>query len=660
MGPWVITGGLFALGLAVTEADVDEVVVEGRRLSPSNDSTAAASVRDTPDRLHAFTDLGTVLRTVPGVQVQRAGAPGSFLGVSIRGATFQQTSVFIGDLEISGPDSGAFDLGIFPPDLFEAVEVYRGGAPAWLSSGAVGGVVRLVPLGFGGDEPSSAAVQAGYGSYDSSYASMRARDAEGALRTTATGGVLHADNDFRYVDDGGTRFAPADDVARRRLNADLTQVHGAQYSELEVGPGRASAVALAVHRDRGEPGNAAIPATRTRRQRTYVFAAGGYTADLFVGSAPLRLQLVGGLGLDHDEFADPLGQIGQFREDTTTDLWSGQLRAAAALVLPLGLEATIVTTARWEGLSSDNQLSNAQIPDANRATQALAFELAGRWDLGDRRLVVRGSARAQATQARTAEFIIREDLVRTDVDRVDPTFRGAARLELIRHVDLVGSVASGVRLPSTQELFGDRAVLRGNPALRPEDGVHADVGVMAHGRWGEIHATGEVRAFGLWLDDLIRLRQNSRRELISENIERGEILGVEAGGVLGVTEHLSLSGAVTALRSADERGNQLPFRAPLVAYAGLDARSGALGPVDDLSGFIEVAHRSSLHIDPANLQELEARTTVDVGLEVTFLDGSSQLYAEVRDLFDVAGFDLLSFPLPGRRFEAGIQLRQTW
>lgn len=660
MGPWGVMGGLLALGLAATEANVDQVVVEGRRLSPSDDPTAAASVRKTPERLHAFMDLGTVLRTVPGVQVQRAGAPGSFLGVAIRGATFQQTSVFIGDLEISGPDSGAFDLGIFPPDLFGAVEVYRGGAPAWLSSGAIGGVVRLVPLGFGDEGPSSAAVQGGYGSYDASYASLRGRDAEGVLRTTATGGVLHADNDFQYVDDGGTRFEPADDVVRRRLNADLTQAHGAQYSELKVGPGRASAVALAVHRDQGEPGNAAIPATRTRRQRTYVFGAGGYTADLFVGSAPLRLQLVGGLGLDHDEFEDPLGQIGQFREDTTTDLWSGQLRAAAQVGLPAGLEATAVATARWEGLSSENRLSNAQIPDARRATQAATLELAGRWDLGGRRLLVRGSARVQATQAHTAEFIIREDLVRTEVDRVDPTFRGATRFEIWPELAVVASVASGVRLPSTQELFGDRGVLRGNPALVPEDGVHADAGVVGEGDWGIVRFSAEARAFGLWLDDLIRLRQNSRREFISENVERGEVLGVEAGGVLGVTEHFSLSGALTALRTADDRGNELPFRSPLVAYAGVGARSGRLGPFDDLSGFVEVAHRSRLFTDPANLQELSARTTVDIGVEVTLPGGAAQIYAEARDLFDVAGFDLLAFPLPGRRFEAGIQLRQTW
>ena len=183
---------------------------------------------------------------------------------------------------------------------------------------------------------------------------------------------------------------------------------------------------------------------------------------------------------------------------------------------------------------------------------------------------------------------------------------------------------------------------------------------MAEGRWGPLRATAEARAFGLWLDDLIRLRQSNRRELISQNLERGQVVGFEAGGVLEFTRHLTLSGAFTALRATDERGNELPFRAPAVAYAGLDARSGAFGPLEDLSGFVEVAHRSRLFTDPANFQELPSRTTVDVGVEVALLGGGARLYAEVRDVFDVAGYDLLAFPLPGRRFEAGLQLRQIW
>lgn len=669
MGPGWITGGLFALGLATSSEGVDRVVAEGERMHPSDDPTAAATVREAPDRAHAFTDLGTILRTVPGVQVQRAGAPGSFLGVSIRGATLQQTAVFVGDLEVSGADSGAFDLGVFPPDLFEAVEVYRGGAPAWLSSGAIGGVVRLVPHSESSPSPSGAAVQGGFGSFGSSYANLRARDRSGPVRVTAAGGVLDSDNDFPYLDDNGTRFDPSDDRERRRINADLTQAHGAQYTEVEVGPGRFSVATIAIHREQGEPDSAAVPSTATRRERAYLFGSAGYTGDAFVGSRPLRFQIAGGLSLDDDRVRDPRGDLGLgggVPKTVASELWTGRLRAAASLGLTDWLDASAIGTLSWEGYTSDER-TVAGSPDADpdrprseRRTQAAAVELAAHGELGGRRLEARASVRVQATRAEVSEVSFRGAETRR-IDRVDPTVRLAGRWDLLEPLALVASYANGVRLPSSLELFGDRVNLRGNPFLEPERGHQGDVGFRGRLASGALELDAEVRLFGLWLRDLIVLERTTAVEFIPFNEDSGRVLGLEAGASFGITEHLVVSGAVTVQDTRNDLGNPLPLRAPWVGYAQVRARTGALGPVHDLSTQIELAHRAEMpgSSSPESAR-IPERTTVDVGLELATGSDAVRFYAEVRDVFDRAGFDFLGFPVPGRRFELGLQMRQSW
>ena len=61
----------------------------------------------------------------------------------IRGAACDQVTVMLDDVPISSPDAGAFDLSLVPLEALVGFEIYRGGTPAWLNDGSVGGVLRL-------------------------------------------------------------------------------------------------------------------------------------------------------------------------------------------------------------------------------------------------------------------------------------------------------------------------------------------------------------------------------------------------------------------------------------------------------------------------------------------------------------------------------------
>jgi len=251
------------------------------------------------------------------------------------------------------------------------------------------------------------------------------------------------------------------------------------------------------------------------------------------------------------------------------------------------------------------------------------------------------------------------------IDRIDPTTRVAVRYDLVESSApiewaIVGSFMNGLRLPSTLELFGDRANIRGNPLLEPERGQQADVGFVARCALRDLEVNADLRLFGLWLDDLIVARRNSQQEIIPINERRGRVLGAEASVEVRFGDHVRASGAVTAQDSENvDTGRALPFRAPFIASALLTGRTGRVGPVDRLSARVEVAHRAEMSIAPSGLERLPGRTTVDLGFEV-LLARRAQTYVELRDVFDARGADFLGFPLPGRRFELGLQLRETW
>ncbi|MEE4207048.1 MAG: TonB-dependent receptor [Erythrobacter sp.] len=87
-----------------------------------------------------------ILRTVPGVTINRNGGLGTTAGVSIRGARTEQTVVLIDGIKLNDPaaPSGGSDLGPLLMGNISRVEVVRGSQSVLYGSQAIGGVVNLL------------------------------------------------------------------------------------------------------------------------------------------------------------------------------------------------------------------------------------------------------------------------------------------------------------------------------------------------------------------------------------------------------------------------------------------------------------------------------------------------------------------------------------
>jgi vitamin B12 transporter len=182
---------IFAAGLpasafaqdAAKDTDLSELIVSATRADDGvkadllGSSVTVISAQDMEDRqVRMITD---VLRDIPGVSVSRAGPPGNFTQVRVRGAEANHLLLVIDGIEATDPYFGEPDYALLIADDTSRVELLRGPQSALYGSDAIAGVLNYsTPTG--AQRPGvSARIEGGsFGTYD------------GAVRTAGVNGAL--------------------------------------------------------------------------------------------------------------------------------------------------------------------------------------------------------------------------------------------------------------------------------------------------------------------------------------------------------------------------------------------------------------------------------------------------------------------------------------
>lgn len=125
----VIVTGTRLVG-TVTESDPNVTVIDAAQIAARHPSS--------------MTEL---LRSLPGVFVQQAGARGSVVSLFIRGAKPNFVLVLIDGVKVNDPTNtrgGSFDFSTLSLDVIERIELVRGPASAIYGADAVGGVINFI------------------------------------------------------------------------------------------------------------------------------------------------------------------------------------------------------------------------------------------------------------------------------------------------------------------------------------------------------------------------------------------------------------------------------------------------------------------------------------------------------------------------------------
>jgi len=625
----------------------------------SLDATAAGSEVVVRDRVVAQT-TNQLLQEVAGTRVVAEGGQGTPFCARLRGIACDQVTVMLGDVPLSSPDTGSFDLSLVPLEALRGFEVFRGGAPAWLNDGAVGGVLRLLPRRY--EETEVGARMTG-GSFGSWRANVFGAASGEKVEFFGTAGGAGARNDYPYVDDNGTRFDPTDDVERDRKNADFLEGFG--FANMRAQTSDSShfdLVFLGLGRERGEPGPGSSPALQARVRNTRLVGSGSWLQEKD-GAHPYRLQVAANYDYGQNRVDDPFGELGRGGPRLTNDQTHAIFgRVAASVNAMPWLEVTTIGTARYQAFDPENELpSMASDPASDRLTAAGTVETRFFGDLGPVALELRPSIRLSWTRAAIREAPL-VGPTPGDSSEFLPTYRVGGAISPLEWLAFRGSISSGYKLPSLLQLFGNRTNVEGNPALTQERSIAYDAAVTTRGHSGIISGYASVGAFLTHLDDAIRFRRTSPSTFKAENIGGARVRGVEMEFRGGITEHFILQTDATWTQAIDKAtGNQLPVQPEWVAFAQPEAHSGTLSKqVSDIMGFFQVAYVGKTYDDPANLIEVSARTVLATGVGVDLFESRLGLSFRVDDLLDVRGQDLIGYPLPGRRYTAKLSYRHAW
>ena len=635
-------------------------VVRPMAATNREDATASGSEIDTRTRDAAHETVSDVLLEVPGARPFRTGWLSSFTSASLRGADIDHTVVLLGDIPISSADAAAFDLSTVPLSVLDRIVVYRGGAPAWLSQGAIGGVVQLVPRSAEGTSLSATGTAGSFGTYGVSAQSSVVPSSQRTPSLLAAAGIIGSSGDFRYTDDNNTSFDPSDDHVVRRRNADFLDGHGLVSVRQPLGEGAIQLVVLGYEHAAGEPGPPAYPAYQARRLFTRGVLGIDYTLDRLDarGERVLRLQALAAGSLTRTRFTDLSHEIGPAQPKLTDDVDGHALgKLAATAAVTNFLELTLIGTAQRDAHAPTNPFVRVPVPDSTRTTFAATGETRLHGRVARHSVELRPSLRVEqhVAELQSEHF---KALVQTHVRDALPTYRVALGVGLLPDLTLTASSATGARAPSMLELFGDGALIVGETALRPEHSTTYEVGLVDVTCVGDFAGSFELRAFDLSIQDQITFVRNSFSQLIPLNLLDSHVQGIEAGARASLGP-IWLNGATTLLDTEGKPGKHLPNRPRATLFVQPGISSNPVGPFDAVRAFVEGSYTASSYDDPDNAtQPKRAQFFFDVGTTLVCLHKHAELRLTMSDVFDRGGEDLRHFPLPGRTILASLTYKE--
>lgn len=618
----------------------------------TEDPTVSGTSIPLRDRGYAGEEIADVLPEVPGVRLTNLGAPGQFIGVRLRGGSYQQTTVLLGDLPLASPDT-PFDFSLVPTWAIERVEVYRGGAPVWLGGGGIGGVVRLVPRRTRGGEADLHLAGGSFGTYQLAGGLGAASS---RVATVAAIGLAGTRGDYPFVRDP-TPLVPGDETIERRANGDNVRGSVLLGATVELDAGTLETLVLAVGRQGGAIGGGLSQALHARSVDRQLWSSTAFRRTGAIGERGYRLEARFGAGVARSGHHDPFGEIPPGPNATDDLAITTDTRLAGSVELAGLVELVTVAAVQTFDRRPHDSFDAIQEPASRRVRydHALELRLHGGADV---RWEVRPSARLTVSRGalRFEELNVFED---RSVDDVSPTFRVGAVVAPGSAVAIRASVHSGVRLPSLLELFGDRAGLEANPELDPEHSMGGDVGVSTCGTHRLVELSGDLTAAVDRRRDLIQLRKNGYQTAQAINVEAAWVASFELYGRLVVARHLRADLQATYLLTRTDDGFELPMQPALSAFGRVEGGTEALGAhVEDLALYVETLHVGASSTDTKNLAEIPARTIVNVGARARLFDDALSASVELADAFDVRGFDLANYPLPGRRFAVQLEYRK--
>lgn len=122
---------------------LDEVVVHGSGVRRVQRSPFNAVAIDTKELQNTTKSLSDALSRLPGMKLRESGGVGSDMQLMLDGFSGKHIKIFIDGMPQEGAGQ-AFDLNNIPAGFAERIEVYKGVVPVGFGTDAIGGIINIV------------------------------------------------------------------------------------------------------------------------------------------------------------------------------------------------------------------------------------------------------------------------------------------------------------------------------------------------------------------------------------------------------------------------------------------------------------------------------------------------------------------------------------
>jgi len=624
-------------------------------------------------------DLARLLGEVAGVRAEALGGLDSYATLSLRGSSGSQVLELLDGVPLNDALTGAVDLSSLPLEGIERIDVYRGGAPAAFGGQAVGGAVELVSRT--ADHPGrSASIELGGGSFGTFDLAASLSGGTWGSRSKAALWLRRSAGDFAYHDDRGTPREPADDRVATRQNNDLQRLGGLARLAGRLGGWEVAAFAHGEHLTRGLPGTGSHPAREARQARDQ-----GLLEVLASPWIPgQRLTLRTWSRLQRDYFTDPAGELQRpgVAPSTSDDLtWTLGTRLLSRLTFSAHRfegAAELRREATWgRGPAASGPTAQPTDDGATRSRGTAA--------LGLEPTLVLAGGRVELTPALRLEGIADAfgEEASQQASRLLLSPRGGLLLRLGAPLELRANVGRYHRVPTFYELFGGKGTVWGNPALQPEAGTTADLGLRLQlgARPQRERLSLEAVVFQRWVSSLITWMQTSQEQIQAANLGEARVRGLELSLHGRARGGFTLDAGYTLLddENRSPRPEHAGKRLPLRWRHDVDASLGWQSAPETAGSLISLksrlAYASQSFLDPANLHPLPPRLLLGAELWLRpWRERGPALLLEVSNLLDArvaeveltrgglldpatvpaAIADFAGYPLPGRTAYAAL------
>ncbi len=606
-------------GLAVTAipsvaqaSDSDEIVSVGTRIGSieaENIASPVSVLSESDIEARNAAHISDVLRSLPGLSVNRSGPGGSLTQLRVRGSEANHVLVLIDGIEVANPTAGEFDFaGLRAADI-RRVEVLRGEQSALYGSDAIGGVLNIITSAGDRDVGWRADIEAG--SFDTLDGYVGGVIPIGDARLSISGGALTTDG---YDISGGN--GEKDGAQNRNLNIGINAV---KFGGIDL-------------------------------------------------SAKLGLSR---LNTDFDEDTDFDGRLDDTMSTTQVDRILGRIDAGFNLggfetVLTASHQETDTDTQAGFSTRSIGERTNLNAV-TRRQFGEIALTVLGEWE--EERYEISPNFAFSPTAPKNETAALAGDLswageqfsfsasLRQDFnDRFNDamTWRLGGVYKLSQFNGLLrGSVGTGVKNPSLIELFGffPESNFVGNPDLKPETSTGFNIGYEQALLNDQLKVS--IDYFQADLEDEIFTDFSSFPFLARNRTTDSDRKGVEIEAHWQMSDSLEVRGSATFLDTT-ENGVKEIRRPDFHASASLNWQ-----PVEALNLNLSLDHTGSqIDTDFAVFAPVTLEAFTLVGLSAIYdIDKNWAVTLRGENLLDEDYQEVVGYASQGRGIFAGLRAR---